>query len=332
MDKLVATLRAVLDEAIRSTDATALYHAPATEFARLRVNVEPHLQDALRLFLGMARNPGVIDGVEQLMEQQAATFDQALAEDPNAALVRDLFEEAHAVVPLSPMAAWYSEPSDDDFDRIARVFHPTGKLIDAESLAGEHRATVLLDATIGVVEDVHGHFLRIVWMLRCFAVGRWEKRPENLGALVPKSRDFLGPKFGALVDLDAPLLRNAVAHRHWRYDPSNDTVIMWDRKKPKRSFSLPELEQKIGTIYRTAGMSFTASWMAYFLREFWVRSGLVRELIQRVDVLGGADGEPRTRATAELDAFMEDAFAPVGAFIDAARPAEAKRRRARRKT
>ncbi len=289
----VATTMARVERGLASVELTP---EQVKEF--LQAGAAPELWHELKFALD--------DGVRQLKE--------AASKDARYSLVLLLMKECHERVPfLSFMVLRWLDPPT----LIRRMCEPHDLLVAADRSRGEIRARALVRAFREVAEMLYEPYLRALWALSEFTHGKWPSEPGTFGALVNACHDRFQESHPGLVDPDVGWLRNATAHAHWVYDPSNGTLILWDAKRPPRRISLEHLEQRVLNMYYLAAGTLPATFMLHAVRDVMIPNGLLGLIEEAARAIPNADTARQAEVDRQLDALAAPLFAPLKVFLAA---------------
>jgi hypothetical protein len=173
----------------------------------------------------------------------------------------------------------------------------------------ERRARKLVDALHTTLEGSYKRYLQLLWRLdrveRGLALDVDE--PVDVGKL---ASDVDAAGLDHLIDPDTRFLRNATAHRHFRYVPAEIAVLLENHPRggapiERRTVPLDELLRR-GEEILVAGTRFRAALFDVHMRRICIDRGALREMIAAVSAIGMKSADEITH---QLGVSMRDALA-----------------------
>jgi hypothetical protein len=267
---------------------------------------------------------------------------EGTAEEPRYRDVERLVLDADACVPYSPLLAflemhpredWYSGPARvrtlEEFfstdvgplSHLRRMAEPVDLLDAAQKSTGELRARCLVRALREVAEMLYVPYLRLVWMLTCCARGEWPAFPSDFGALVNQVQIRVGATSPGLVEPRAATFRNAASHVHWFYEPATDSVVLWDRKRPRTTLKTEALsETVIKPMFRIAAGTVLKLSVSYFVRRVVFDARLLDHVEDFAPACVDYGPEKKKAAEEAFERWKGTTFAALLEFVRAKGP------------
>lgn len=248
--------------------------------------------------------------LEREASRLADSQDRRLRKDPlYSALRAHLF----AVYERHPLLAFLvvvppMEPQRDEDPRAHPLIEELRLVAQAQTAwadfrrrrAREPRARALLAAVEAICEGPYRQYLTLLWRLRAVqGVAPSAQAPVDLGRLV----DDTVVEFPQFVDADAKFLRKAVAHRHTRYLPESDSVVLWNRNRrgettDERTITVRDLASQAERLL-CVGSLFPAGLRNAVVGEILIRGGVLRAML---DALGAHGHQPEGQVHEQLSA------------------------------
>jgi hypothetical protein len=240
-------------------------------------------------------------------------------QDGRASLLLKLIGEADTRVPFISMV--FLRDHIHPIESLRPQCEPADLFAEAESGTGERRARAVIRAYRETAEWLYYPYLRTLWMLTLLAKDERQPEPRSDGQLViqlaQKLKDYPG-----LVDEDAGWRRNAAAHGHWEYERNDDSIIMWDERRPRSTITADELYAKLLAMYRIAGPTFARVGQLYLMRNVITNTGLADAFIGNIPRFLSADETERRAAELEVTEKVNRIFGPLQSFVsNCTRPA-----------
>jgi hypothetical protein len=217
--------------------------------------------------------------------------------NPSYSLLLKLISKADEQVPLISLGALFTAADPEKNLRPQCV--PLDLLEQADKSKGEARAKAVVRAYLEVSEWLYKPYLRRLWLLSCVIRNDWKKAPENLGNLIVQLNQRL-PDHPGLVEINVGWRRNAAGHGHWEYDETDDSLILWDQKRPRTKVPVDELLAQLYRIYQISGPTLAFVAQLYLIRNFMWNTGLIDAFIVRIPHLLSSDEGRRSAAEQEL--------------------------------
>lgn len=275
----------VIDEGRIMTDLRQLFEAPST-------------QQELRKFL--------------LYLPKAAKKEASA--NPSYSLLLKLISKADEQVPLISLGALFT--AADPANNLRPQCVPLDLIEQAEESKGEARAKAVVRAYLEVSELLYKPYLRRLWLLSCVIRNDWKKAPDKLGNLVVQLEQRLADHPG-LVETDVGWKRNAAGHGHWEYDETDDSLILWDQKRPRTKVPVVELLAQLYRIYQISGPTLTFVAQLYLFRNFMWNTGLIDAFIVRIPQFLSSDEARRAAAEQEMVKKVMKVMEPLENYVAA---------------
>ena len=248
--------------------------------------------------------------------------DNQIAADPRATELIRFINDVDAEVPYR---SWLVLQEYVDFRLLFRPLCLAGtSLEDAQSLRGEAKAGVLIDALGKTCEVLYKPYLMALWQLTCASKGKRPTQPGFGRLVVELSRKL--SSYPGLVDPNARWMRNSARHERWEPVPGEEAIVMWDDNTPRTKVTLSELETKVMELYQIAGSTFPSITCRYLFRNILLESGLwdvFKTKLPEIIELIKADGSTNADIDELLDPGLEpvkDRFTPLVAFVESNYP------------
>lgn len=270
-----------------------------------RVQRRPDL--VIRGIRYLAKHPHFKRAMIRTMESLIRKVDDQIAADPRGAELIRFINDVDAEVPYR---SWLVLQEHVDYRLLFRPLCLAGTAIeDAQSLRGEAKAGVLIDALGKTCEVLYKPYLMALWQLTCLSRGKRPTRPKFGGLVIELSRRL--SDYPGLVDPDARWMRNSARHERWEPIPNDEeAIVMWDDHTPRTRVALSELETKVMELYQIAGWTFPSVTHRYLFYNVLMESGLwdvFKAKLPGMIQLIKADGS----TNADLDQLIEPELEPV---------------------
>lgn len=277
---------------------------------------EPDTLDHLKRLVEALGRVCAVPKTRELLEREVARMfvaqERAVRRDPRYAALRErvfaLYDE-HPLLALLVVAPPRVARDGDD-PRTHPMIDETRTVVQAHAAwaefrrrrGREQRAHALAAATEAVCEGPYRQYLTMLWRLR-FARGGapTAQPPVDLGQLVDDTRGV----FPEHVDVEAKFLRKAVAHRHVRYLPEVDALLLWNANRKsetvgERCVRVRDLAEQVADLLRV-GSQYLAGLRRAVVAEVLVRGGVVRAVLDALAMVGS---EPEQVIHARLSERM----------------------------
>lgn len=131
--------------------------------------------------------------------------------------------------------------------------------------------------------------------------------PKTFGQVVGQLSARL-QGYPGLVDADAGWRRNGATHGHWKYQPDDDSLLMWDDKVSPSAITVNELIDKLNAKYQIAGPTLERVAQLYLFRNVLCQTGLLDAFVDSFPRFLSLDETEIAKAEKEIFAKVENAF------------------------
>lgn len=237
--------------------------------------------------------------------------DEAAKDAPFASLVQ-LMDAADARIPFVSAVVLLRGNRDEEIWN--RLECNSLLMAAANENHPEKIARALMNVAGEPTEKLYKPYLRTIWSFRRLSKGKWPKFPSTFGALVNQVAEDIQGEFPGLIDRDVRLRRNAKCHGSWRYQPKNESVLLWDENTPAREIAVEDLAEPVITAIELAGP--TLEKLRHLCMErLTLKSGLLGAVFTRLRDLLGVDATRRRAAIVGLALHCAREFGPVIQFL-----------------
>ena len=177
-----------------------------------------------------------------------------------------------------------------------------------QEYTGEHRATIAVRLFREVSETVYDQYARFVWNLTTVIKGEpISNMPEKFGVLIDGLSNRLKKinKEG-LIQSNAGWLRNATTHHHWNYNIEDDSITLWDNKRPRQKTTVELLYKNAYHMYMISYTNMIKLNGIYNRKNFFLDSGLCEFLFSNWKALFGGEEEINTKYDLMLKRIFKD--------------------------
>lgn len=177
---------------------------------------------------------------KQLVEMQKA--------DPRLIKLESLIEKADKIAPYISIIIL---SRINIREHLKKAFEPYDLLEESEILNGQHQARLVLRLFREIYENQYDNYIRIIWELTSILKN---KIFINSSILPGQIMTNLLPRLNylnmlELIEQDAVFIRNSATHASYDYKLETHSVILWDRQKGPREYSVLELLKKAKKMY-----------------------------------------------------------------------------------
>ena len=173
---------------------------------------------------------------------------ELIKSDKRAPLIFGLIEKADAIIPNISFLIFSRVNA---IEHIRKMCEPIDLLEEIEKYDGEHRARLTVRFFREVSEFLYDNYIRILWEFTCVINKQTEVISNgNFGQLIDGLISRLTKENAIeIIEQDAGWIRNASCHARYTYQNSSDSLLMWDKNKPKKEISVKELLEKAVSMY-----------------------------------------------------------------------------------
>jgi hypothetical protein len=274
----------------------------------------PDQTQNLNKIVRLLRRYPIQQELQQFVQQLLRLTKREAMRDARASLLLKLISEADQTVPLMPMLVL--QEAAHPIERLRPQLEPVDLLMSLESTSGEARARALIRAYRETAEWLYEPYLRILWPLANFALNDFRPEPKPFGQVVTQLSDRL-QNYPGLVDADAGWRRNSAAHRHWKYQPADDLLVMWDDNVAPSTITVNELVAKLNDMYQISGPTLERIAQLYLFRNVLCKTGLIDAFFDNFPRFLSLDEAEIAKAEKEILAKAEKAFGPLKRMLEA---------------
>jgi hypothetical protein len=192
---------------------------------------------------------------------------------------------------------------------------PVKLLEEINNNYGEKRKNFIVELFKEIPEPIYKNYLECIYKLSFVAES--EKLPTEIcdfGDLVVKSSHRL-KDFSGLVASEIKLLRNSFAHNNFKYNLNDDSFIVWDKKTPTTKMSANEIVKIANEVTSMCVETFPLVAQLYLIRNFYLNSGFLDLLLEKMPALISENPEEVSKAEKELSDFGQLLTEPMQNFF-----------------
>ncbi len=250
---------------------------------------------------------------KRIADEMIPHLKKLAAEDARYSLLLKLMHEADKQVSFASLTVfrWHGDPEAAWMTQCA----PLDLLEQAAQQRGEARAKTVLRAFFETAEYLYKPYLWTLWYLSYVREGKVPPQAPDFGELVKQThrrlRDYAG-----LVEPDAGWMRNSAAHNMPEYVLGEDSVVMWDRTHEPTKVRVDDLLEMTMRMYTISGVTISRVAQLYFMRDFFVNTGLFDKFVGLVPAFFSRHEARMTAAEQEFENHAKTLTAPMVAFFN----------------
>lgn len=196
-----------------------------------------NLSDIIREFI---ESTDLKELFETIKKQNEEKRDEIIKKDNRAKHLFELIEKVDSKVPnISFLILSRINP----LEHIRKMYEPLDLLLEIEKYKGEHRARLIIRFFREVSEFVYDNYIRILWELT--SIINDQKNITSNGKfgkiILDITPRLIKENSEELIEKDAGWIRNAASHASYIYKDSSDSLIMWDKNRPKKEILVNDL-------------------------------------------------------------------------------------------
>lgn len=246
---------------------------------------------------------------------QASHYAKKIAKkDQRYSLLIRLMKEVDTQVSLLSIIAFSNFHPVSHFRRMCE---PADLIIQANKTKGEIRARSVIRSIRETIEMLYNPFLEILWKLSYLRKGQWPPRPP--GSLARQTAKRL-QSYPGIIEINANWLRNAASHAQWIYKPSNDSLILWDRKVSQKRIKVNKLLSTVTDMYRISGPTLLHVYELYMTRDLLVNTGIIDAFFDSLLISPGKKGIKKGNVEKHIIEEIKAVLSPLEEFIKTHRP------------
>ncbi|ABZ78591.1 hypothetical protein Shal_4051 [Shewanella halifaxensis HAW-EB4] len=203
---------------------------------------EDFLKEAAPTFLEMFSSPeSILSSIVSNLEEQTLAIKNKNASVQEFNELLQLFVDVDAV---ETNKASELIVQSDILNSTDNMLESSCLVLQLDGLEGERLAKKIITIAPTLIEDSYKKYLS--FLVSCkYLLAKSNKVPDGKLGVMLKQVDSLKTQYPSLIHTDISWLRNATAHRNWKYDVAVGSVIIWDDKTPVESLTPEELMIKI---------------------------------------------------------------------------------------
>jgi len=262
----------------------------------------------LELFRRLLQGP-LLNEIEENLREIPKILKQNAAKDPRYSQLMRLIKEAEKNRPLSPFWA-FSCMVEDIYVFCLAPIEPIYSIQKVEDSTGEVRARALQEAFKQTCEILYSPYLQVIWKLLYFSQEKIPGDPPSFGSLSDQLYKKLQKEYPDLVHPKAALLRNAAVHHHWEYQSVKDSIIVWDKKKPREEIPIEELIVSLRDMYTISSLTIRNTILLYIMRDIFIGRGMFDFTMKGIRVLVNKDYDQIRSLDEEFNELKSSLFKP----------------------
>jgi len=193
---------------------------------------------------------------------------------------------------------------------------PIKLLEEINNSNGEKRKNFVVELFREIPEPLYYKYLETILRLSFLSEKKifLKDTPRDFGDLVFQSANRL-KDFSGLVIGEMKLLRNSFAHNNFKYDFDGDSFDIWDRNTELIKMSADEIVKIANDATLMCVVTFPLIAQLYFLRNFYLDSGLLDIYLQNIPALTSGNALETSKAENEFLAFGQLLTEPMRVFF-----------------
>jgi hypothetical protein len=226
-------------------------------------------------------------------------------DDPFVDVFLDVLDQCHLAVPCSPLALIANPATWGRANmRVLSSLHAVSDTL------GERRVKAAMEALLETVELLYKPYTRRLWLAWHLADGELCRPPNQLGRMILGLLPLVPQD--SVVSARARELRNAAAHKQYRYLPMEDCIRYWTTPNVEQSATATPVEAVIDEAWRCANIAAAFDRAVNtFMGELGMKA-LLPVLRRLPDTLRGrCSAEEQARLDAEGTRAWESLFCAI---------------------
>ena len=294
---------------------------PETLLAKIQTNSlnpkKPSIEEQKSFqdkFLNLVRSPEYASQIKFGFEDCIKDIKKRLEKDSRYSQLLNLISEADKNVEFVSLP--FLLPFLDSERNFLDFCKPIKLLEEINESSGEERQNSIVDIFKEIPEPLYFTYLQTIWGLSFLSKKKIIPKdiPKDFGDLVFQSANHLKDFSGLVID-EMKLLRNSFAHNNFKYNFDSDSYDIWDRNTQPIKMSASEIVKIANDATLMCVETFPLIAQLYFLRNFYLNSGLLDIYLQNIPALTSGNALEISKAENEISAFGQLLTEPMRVFF-----------------